>query len=130
MPDLYFLIFGMVVSLIGILSIFAKMRSIATCTEAITASVASIKTETTLIRGSTVYFYRPVYSYSYFGKKYKAEAPYKSMLKGKYNVGDTASIYINPAEPGDFRFPNTFAAFVFGIIALAVGLLFVVLYFY
>lgn len=129
MGDLYFLIFGIVVSLVGIVILALKIRVWTVCRKKVDATVTGVKTETNRVRGSTLYTYYPQISYTVDGKEYKETAPFSTVNANKYNAGDTMRIYVNEKNPELLRFKGRIGLFIVGLVVLAVGQLFVILYF-
>lgn len=129
MPDTFFLIFGIIVALLGAIILFAMIRSIAKCRTRVEATICSLKTEKTSLRGTTVYSYSPVVSYEVNGNSYEANAPFSTGKKDKYIVGNKLVIYINASDPSDYRFPGKLGLWITGFVMLALGLLFIVLCF-
>lgn len=128
MSDTYFLIFGLVVGLIGLLQIFFQILSLASCKKRISATVTSLKTDSVVIRGSTVHTYSPEFSYEFEGQSFKGKAPFSTTKKDKYSQGDTLVIYVNPENPTEYRFRGKIGKLIGGFVLLAIGLLFVVLF--
>lgn len=129
MPDLYFLIFGIVIGLIGIIIVILKIRVFTACRIRVNATISSIQTESTLIRGSTLHTFRPKLSYTVNGKTYRTACPFSTVREKKYSVGDTMSIFVSPSVPDLIRYPGRVGLFITGIILFGIGLLYVILYF-
>lgn len=129
MSDLYFLIFGIVVTLLGIIILSTYIYSIITCRTKIYATITSLKKESMKLRGSTVYSYRPEFKYSYNDTEYSGISIKSTYKKDKYQANEPLLIYINPNKPEDYRFSVFTGALLTGIIAFGVGMLFVILYF-
>ena len=129
MGDGYFLAFGIVTGLLGLLLLYVHIRLVFICQEEIQAVITSIKVETTRLRGAVYHYYRPKFSYTIDGKTYEGEAPFSSFRKDKYQPYEYLTIYVNKEEPEIRRFPGRIGMFVTGLIFFALGSLFVVLFF-
>lgn len=129
MPDEFFLIFGIIVSLIGLAVTLVKTRDLLKCKMKVEASVTGLKKESQIIRGSTVHTYRPKFSYTVDGKEYKDTAPFSTVRESKYRPGDSLTLFVSASDPKLYRFKGRNGLLFFGVAVLAVGLLFVVLYF-
>lgn len=129
MSDKFFLIFGIVVSLIGLLTVVIEIRTFFTCRMKVTATIVSLKKEATTIRGGKIYSYRPHFIYTVNDKQYDGFAPFSSRKPDKYRVDETLQILVSEKNPEIFRFRGRIGALITGIVVLGIGLLFVILYF-
>lgn len=88
------------------------------CTYKVNAIVSEVKQFTD--EGSTTY--KPVYTYTYNGYEYTAEAD--SYTSKKINADDTAELYIDPDEPATYYIPGVdiwlIVFFFFGAVFLLV----------
>lgn len=125
MSDTYFLVFGIIVSLIGIALIVIHFRDLINCREKITATISNLKVEKVSVRGSSVSSYCPKFTYEVDGQTYNGIATFTTNTKNKYKVGDGIEICYNSKNPGQYRMPGRFKSLVFGIIIAAIGMLFV-----
>lgn len=130
MSDTYFLIFGIVVSLIGLALIVLHIRTVSSCGERIIAQINNLKVQRTVIRGSSVYSYCPEFIYTVNGKTYQGTADFSTYRKNKYQVGDPLEIYYNYNDPEQYRVKGRCTMLIWGVIILAIGLPFVILYFF
>ena len=130
MSDVYFLVFGIIVTLVGIGLTFMHFRIYALCTQKTAATIKSLKMKYHYFRGMKKTLYCPEFEYTIEGKKYEGTASFSTYKKDKYRIGDMMNIYIDPADPGSYRFEGRYEILLTGILALVIGLLFVVLYFY
>lgn len=128
MSDTYFFIFGIVVAIIGLLQVFFQLRKLTSCKNKITATVTSLKTDSIIVRGSTVHTYSPEFSYEFNGNTFTGTAPFSTTKKDKYSPGEPLTIYIDTNNPAAYRFGGEIGRLIGGIVLLAIGLLFVVLY--
>lgn len=129
MPDMFFLIFGIVVAFIGLLILFVVIKDLIKCRKKIDATISSLHVDKTHLRGTTIYSYSPIVSYEFNGNTYESTSPFSSEKKSKYVVGNKLTIYIDEANPESCRFPGKPGLFITGLIISAIGLLFVILYF-
>lgn len=129
MPDIFFLIVGIILTLINLLILALKIKVRISCSRRIEAIITDVETETTYIRGSTLYNYRPKYQYTVDGQTYTELAPLSTVKQKKYNVGDTFVIYIDPSNPELARIPRFDWLVLFSCLMLAFGVLLIVSYF-
>ena len=127
MSDTYFLIFGIIIALIGMILLFSYFKVLLSCRQAVIAQITSVKKEKITLRGSSVYSYRPVFSYSVDGHEYSGEATFTTHNKTKYNSGDSLKIYVSATQPGLYRFDGKIAPMIIGLIMVVIGGLFIVL---
>lgn len=129
MGDVFFLIFGIIVALVGFIILYFKIKVMVCCREKVIASITSVSSESHMIRGSTLHTYRPNFSYTYDGKKYKGSAPFTTVKENKYNKDEPLEILIDRKNPELYRFRGRIGMLISGTIIFAIGLLFVILYF-
>ena len=129
MSDTYFLIFGIVVAILGLLMVIGQLRMFLLCRTETDAEITSVKKETTKVRGSSIHSFRPQFSYKINDKQYEGTAPFTTKKKDKYNPGDVLRILVSEAHPEMYRFKGRVGTLVAGIAVLGAGLLFVILYF-
>lgn len=130
MSDWYFLVFGIISAVIGLILIALKIKVIASCRVKTVATISALHIEKTLVRGSTVRTYYPVLTYSYDNESYTCTAPFSSVRANKYKEGEQMIMYISSDNPELYRFPRRLGMIFTGLIFLSVGLLFVVLFFF
>lgn len=130
MSDLFFLIFGIIVSLIGLLLIVIHILDVAKCREKITAVISNLKIDKVKVRGSNVSSYCPEFTYTVDGQTYNGIATFTTYNKDKYKVGDGLEICYSAKNPEHYRMKGRFKSLLFGLIIAAIGLLFVFLYFH
>ena len=128
MGDTFYLIVGLCGSLIGIILVFCILLRIIKCRYKVTGTVKKLIKESFIIRGSTVYKYRPMLVYEYNGRKLEVKASFRNK-KNKYKEGDLISFRISKANPTDVVFKNIYFTLFLSILFLALGALLVVLYF-
>lgn len=128
MSDTYFLVFGIIVALIGLLQIFFQVRKLSSCKKKVTATITSLKTDSIIVRGSTVHTYSPEFSYEFNGNTFTGTAPFSTTKKDKYTPGEPLTVYIDNDNPSEYRFGGKIGILIGGIVLLAIGLLFVTLF--
>lgn len=128
MGDNFFLIVGIIDAVIGLIvasaDIFARLR----CRIKAEGEIVSLKTEKTIFRGSTIKKYRPVISYK-ADKEYKAEAPFISRKKEKYDIGEKLVIYYNEKKPDEFYFRGKLVTLLGGLCIFLAGAALIFVYF-
>lgn len=129
MPDVVFLIIGIISAALGLVIFAGFIVSKASCSLKLTATVTEVKTSTLYVRGSKTYRYHPVYSYEVDGKEYSCEAPFDSGSAKKFREGDTRMIGVNPKRPESITFKGRFTALLWAVLFMIIGLFFVVLFF-
>lgn len=129
MTDTYFLIFGIIVSAIGISLIVIYLRDVIYCRENTGAIISNLKTEKIMVRGSTVKSYCPEFVYTVNGRQYSGTASFTTPRKDKYKVGEELAICYCSRKPEQYRIKGKCKSLIFGLLIAAVGLLFVCLYF-
>ena len=129
MSDLFFLIFGIIVGLIGLMILIVELYSLIMCRERVEAKVVDLKVQSNFIRGTVVHMFSPVIVYELEGKPYTGIAPFSTRFEGKYPIDSTIVIFANKKNPENYRFEGKFGGLIAGSIITAIGLLFVILYF-
>lgn len=129
MTDTFFLIVGIIIAGISFLIIFFDILDRIRCTERTEADIVKLKMETTKIRGSTRYHYRPVIRYMKDIKEYREEAPFRTIRERKYEVGQTMVVYVNPKKPSQCCFRKYVRRLFISLLFFAFGVLLIVCYF-
>ena len=129
MSDTFFLVFGIIVSLFGLLTLYVQIKNQVMCRERVTATIIKLHVSKVMLRGTTKQSYSPELSYTVNDHTVNVAAPFSSYNKDKYKVGETMPLYISKADPTAYRFPGKVGITITGFIVLAVGVLFIVLYF-
>ncbi len=129
MSDTYFLIFGIILAILGAIILFTAVKNALTCKKKIYATISSIATQKTTLRGSTIYYYHPVVAYDAGGNHYETQAPFSTGRKDKYIIGNKMVVYIDESNPGSCRFPGKPGLWITGLLFLFAGLFFAILYF-
>lgn len=129
MSDSFFLIVGLILSAIGVLSIAGGIFSSNNCTEEIEGTVVSLKDKTHYFRGVTTHNITPVIRYSYQGQTYESKADLSTTDTSKYSVGGSVTILVNPNRPEEYRTGATAFPYVFGLLTLLPGAVLIFCYF-
>ena len=129
MNDTYFLTVGIVLSVIGVLMLASVLVSRIKCKTAVEAVVSRVAVKKSYLRGKTYKFSTPVFTYIYNNKKYTQKANISTLKTGKYSVGDTFTVYIDPKKPDKIRFGGNFGIIICGALLLTAGLILTVCYF-
>lgn len=129
MPNLYFLIIGIVVLLIGLILLLFRIILMLKCNFKVDATITKISKNKTMIRGSSIVKYNPVVTYEFNNEKFECNTPYLSKDKEYYKIGEKLPILINKNDPKIYRFPKIISPLIFGTIIALIGLTFVILYF-
>lgn len=129
MPDLFFLIFGIIVGAIGLMILIVELYSFIVCRERVEAKVVDYKVKSNIIRGTVVHMFSPIIAYELDGKQYTGVSPFSSRFECKYPIDSTMVIFANKKNPENYRFAGKFGGLITGLIITAIGLLFVILYF-
>lgn len=121
----FFIVFSVIFIMIGIfVSLVPKMKS-KKCTETVMAEVVDllpVQSSSKSGRGHhrTSITYRPVFSYTYNGKDYRAESGTSSDPPA-FQVGEEVELKIDPDNPKDFYAPSDKTYALLGIIFSAMG---------
>lgn len=129
MNDTYFLIVGIVLTIIGALMLASVLVSRVKCKTAVEAVVSRVSVKKSYLRGKTYKFSTPVFTYTFNSKKYTQKANISTLKTGKYTAGDTFTVYIDPKNPAAMRFGTNIGVIVCGALFLAAGLILTVCYF-
>lgn len=129
MPDLFFLIFGIVVGITGLPLLLVELYSLIVCRERVEAKVVDFKVQSNIIRGSVIHMFSPILEYEVDGKPYTGVSPFSSRFEGKYPIDSTLVIYVSKKNPENYRFEGRFGSLIAGSIITAISALFIVLYF-
>lgn len=129
MPDLFFLIVGIILALAGFLSIAGIISDAASCRTAVNAEIVSVKKHSTYYKGKTTETYRPTYGYKYEGRDYTSQADEDFRDPEMGSVGKNVVIKINPRKPERVQKKKKAGTVVFGLILSAFGALLIYCYF-
>ena len=129
MSDKFYLIVGIILSILGAGAIGAAISNRKACTEPVVATVSSLKAKRHNIRFKLLVTYTPTFSYTVGGKKYSKAADFSSLSSTKYAKGKELPILVNPKDPNEIRVGNNLTLILFGIICAAAGVTMIVCYF-
>lgn len=118
MEDILALIIGIIMFIGGILFLISVFKVRFTCNLRTDAVISYIKYDFTYLRGTKVYSYRPVYTYTVNGVTYEEEAFTATSKENKYKINDRVTLYVNEKEPQIFA-ENIKPGFVIASIVLA-----------
>lgn len=124
--DTFMLIVGIILSCGGLLVLVFKAVDLFTCSQRIEAEITGVKTEKTLVRGSTVYTYHPKYRYTADGKSYTGTSPRSSLKENAFEAGGTLTLYVNPKKPESVRYPGFDGLALFAALAFCAGTILVI----
>ena len=129
MSDTFFLIVGIILASVGILSVLSGILSKRNCTEPAEGTVVSLKDKSYYHRGITTHDITPVIQYTYNGKTYESPACTSTSDKKKYRVGGRVGIRVDPNRPESYILGKTVLPYVFGLIMLIPGAVLIGCYF-
>lgn len=121
MSDMFFLVVGIIISVIGLLLIIAKVMTYIKCTVQINATVVELEKEYTFFRGVEHTHYRPVVRYAVDGKSYTEKAHFRTYRKTKYPIASVIKICYNPKNPEQMRFVGHPFPLPLGLVFLFIG---------
>lgn len=127
----FFIVFSVIFIIIGICAACAPKMKSKKCTETVMAEVIDllpVKSSSKSGRGHnrTSITYRPVFSYTYNGKDYRAESSTSSDPPA-FQVGETVKLKIDPNNPKNFYAPSDKTYGLLGIIFSAMGGIFLLI---
>ncbi len=123
------IVFGIVITFIGLLFIVSFAISRVTCKTRIEATVSKLATKTIKLRGTTVVEYTPVFTYTVNGKEYTYKAEMSTIRKNRFSVGQKAFVFINETRPNEARYGSNLGILLFGLVCFLIGAIFIVLSF-
>ena len=124
-PFVTYLLAGIVLVLIGILSIRKGSQKKKRCTASASAVIVEIeKDEDAAGREGTrkKYTYTPIYEFVANGNTVRKSGDIYSHNKKEFSVGDTATVYYNPDKPEEFLVNGKSGGKGFGIALMLFGL--------
>ncbi len=129
MSDNFFLIVGIILSVLGLLSIISGILSKIRCTVPVEGIVSDLKDKTFYHRGITTHDITPTVKYDYNGKTYESKAATSTSNTKKYRIGASVRILVDPKSPESFVLGKPVFPYVFGVILLLPGVFLIVCYF-
>ena len=95
MSDLFFLIFGIIVGVIGLMILIVELYTFIMCRERVEAKVVDLKVQSNFIRGTVVHMFSPIIAYELDGKQYTGVSPFSSRFESKYPIDSTMVVFAN-----------------------------------
>lgn len=129
MSDMFFLVVGIILAVIGLLLLTAKVMTYIKCTVSINATVVKLEREYTHYRGVEHTHYRPFVGYVVDGKKYTEKAYFRTYRKTKYPINSEIKICYNPKNPKEIRFVGHPFPLPMGPVFLFIGAVLIWCYF-
>ena len=129
MSDTFFLIVGILVSLIGFICLLAGITLRIQCTKKIEAVIQNVKQKHHVVRLKAIIAYHPIFHYEEEGKTYTHTAEIFSFRPKKYVVGNPLTVWINPKKPSEYCFSTHIGSLVGDVAIMVAGLTLVVCYF-
>lgn len=129
MGDTFYLIIGIILSIIGVGGIGAAISNNKSCSEYVTATVSSVKVQRHNIKFKLLVTYIPTFTYTFGGKKYSTASHYSSIRSKKYEKGKEYTLRINPKNPNEINEGSNWSLVLFGLIFAAAGITMIVSYF-
>ena len=129
-PFVAYLLVGIVIVLIGILSIRKGSHTKNRCTaSAVIVEVQAEKDEAGSENTHKKYIYTPIYEFVAGGKTIRKNGGIYSHNKREFNVGDTVEVKYNPDKPEEFLVNGKSSGKSFGIALLLFGLVIIAIAF-
>lgn len=130
MPDLFFLVVGVILALIGALCLASQIKLTLSCSQKVAATVMSVqKKKWGFWRGKTLYRYFPTFTYQVGEKTLTAKCEYPLKRANKYKKGDEVVIRYNPRAAEKFSAGGSAFVGIFGFVLMAIGVFLAVCYF-
>ena len=131
-PFVTYLLVGIVIILIGIISIRKESKKNNRCTASASAVIVEVQAEKDESGSENThkkYTYTPIYEFTVNGNTVRKSGGIYSHNKKEFNVGDTAAVSYNPDKPEEFRVNGKKGAKGFGIVLVLFGLVIVAIAF-
>ncbi len=130
MPDIAFLIVGIILTLFGIGYPILKIKHRLSCSARITARVSKVqKSHETHHRGHSYRYYTPWFTFTVNGKEYTVKSDTETRLHQKYSVGKEFVIRYNPNNPEEIAVGISLLPYLCGVLFTAFGVTFIYCYF-
>lgn len=129
MSDTFFLVVGIILSLIGLIILISIIAKHIGCSMSVDADIINVESNRNTIRGSTYYTYTPVIKYNVNSRECVNKIPTETRNQNKYVIGSKLKIRVNPSNPDDFAYKTSGSAIFFGLLFLALGAILVVCFF-
>ena len=121
------LIPGIILTVIGLLLLFACVFSYTRCRVRTEAVVSRVNVKKTYLRGTTLREFTPVFTYTVNGKQYTAQSYVTTRKPDRYTVGQTVTVYTDARNPENMRYGSHIGFLCAGIVLTAAGALLIVL---
>ena len=131
-PFVAYLLVGIVIVLIGILSIRKGSQKKNRCTASASAVIVEVQTEKDEAGSENThkkFTYTPIYEFVVNGNTIRKNGGVYSHNKREFNVGDTATVKYNPDKPEEFLVNGKSGGKSFGIALLLFGLVIIAIAF-
>ena len=131
-PFVAYLLVGIVIVLLGFLSIRKGSQKKNRCTASASAVIVEVQAEKDEAGSENThkkFTYAPIYEFVVNGNTIRKNGGIYSHNKRDFNVGDTATVKYNPDKPDEFRVNGKSGGKVFGIALLLFGLVIIAIAF-
>ena len=131
-PFVAYLLVGIVIVLLGFLSIRKGSQKKNRCTASASAVIVEVQTEKDEAGSENThqkFTYTPIYEFVVNGNTIRKNGGIYSHNKRDFNVGDTATVKYNPDKPDEFLVNGKSGGKVLGIALLLFGLVIVAIAF-
>lgn len=124
-PFVIYLIVGIVIALIGILSIKRNSNKKKRCSASARAVIVEVETDSEESEENTKkkYTYTPIFEFKADDDVIRKSGGVYSHNKKKYRVGDTEDVFYNPKKPKEFFVKGKDSGNAFGIALVLFGIL-------
>ena len=123
------IVLGIILTIIGLLLLFAFSQSRIKCKTETEAIVVKIIEKKHFYKGRTVKDCTPVFAYTVNGKKYTAKWDHSTSDPKKFTVGQKLTIFTDADHPESIRCGNNIGYCITGIVFALLGILIIVLVF-
>ena len=131
-PFVAYLLVGIVITLIGILSVRKGSQKKNRCTASASAVIVEVQAEKDEAGSENThkkYTYTPIYEFVVNGNTIRKGGGIYSHNKREFNVGDTTTVKYNPDKPDEFLVNGKSGGKGFGITLLLFGLVIIAIAF-
>lgn len=130
MGDIYFLIIGIILILIGCIILFCIGKKVFSCNITIMAKVEKVeKRKVSFWKGKRLYQYFPTVSYIIEEKEYKTKSDFPIRESKNYNSGDVIAIRVSSKKPNCAYIKLRAFPIIGGIVTVVLGIILVICYF-
>ena len=131
-PFVAYLLVGIVIVLLGFLSLKKGSKKKNRCTASASAMIVEVKAEKDEAGSENThkkFTYTPIYEFVVNGNTIRKNGGVYSHNKREFNVGDTATVKYNPDKPEEFLVNGKSSGKSFGIALLLFGLVIIAIAF-